>query len=440
MTNSNNSNKGNFYSKFVEKKQKIESPKIKKSSFVKEKKNFNKAAPKKTEYEFSFDKSLFSFLDEESKKVLDSFDKIVQDVRPLNSKQFCELPYAIRDLSHSLTDERNERRVGYMNGNSELSAYIRYFQWWNLYRLSSLFCGLGEKAFDFVEVGDVLLDLGSGPLTVPIALYLALPSLRKKNLTFYCLDMSQNALSIGEELFLSVVAKFSGDNIPWRIVRVKGSFGEEIRQKAKIVFCANMFNELSQTSNRTLEEDAKYYSKQLFNYSEEKSAIFLIEPGIPRSGRFVSLMRDAFLRKGYQIVAPCPHSNSCAMPGLKTTKWCHFTLDTKKAPKALCKLSDAAHLTKDRATISFVFAKKGFAPQQEKTNCVRLVSDLIDLPFENCGRYACSSIGLTLLTGQCAKSLFSGGLVEIKTDLETTHFTKDKKSSAITIPLKAIEK
>ena len=52
-------------------------------------------------------------LTKESRNVLENFDTIVQGVRPLNSRQFVQLPKDIRNLSHRLTDEREERRMGY---------------------------------------------------------------------------------------------------------------------------------------------------------------------------------------------------------------------------------------------------------------------------------------------------------------------------------------
>ena len=56
--------------------------------------------------------SLFGKLPEESQKIIESFDEIVQRVKPLNSKQLYRMPETIKELSHLLTDERNNRRMG----------------------------------------------------------------------------------------------------------------------------------------------------------------------------------------------------------------------------------------------------------------------------------------------------------------------------------------
>ena len=68
------------------------------------------------------DKNLFSKLPEESQKIIETFDEIVQRVKPLNSKQLYRMPETIKELSHLLTDDRSSRRAGYMNDVPTLSA------------------------------------------------------------------------------------------------------------------------------------------------------------------------------------------------------------------------------------------------------------------------------------------------------------------------------
>ena len=175
-------------------------------------------------------KSLFVSLPKEEKNILDNFDNIIQNIKPLSTKQLMQLPNLINELSHQLTDERNSRHNGYMNQTVMLSAYVRYFMWWNLYRLTNLFCGFDNDKFSFLKDDDYCLDIGSGPLTLPIALWLSRPELRTKKLIWYCLDISQTALSFGEELFLSIVAKTlpntnentndEENTCPWKIIRV----------------------------------------------------------------------------------------------------------------------------------------------------------------------------------------------------------------------------
>ena len=176
-----------FYDKFTAKKfSKISAEKQRRKEFNKERdefyekkrrgldkkekiqKTFEKASESKRHIELDAkiisSKNIFNFdkLPEDCKCVLESYDSIVQSVRPLNSRQMQNLPKDIRALSHQLTDERETRRAGYMNANEELSAYVRYFTWWNLVRLTRVFANLPDGAFNLRD-GDVILDIGSGP-------------------------------------------------------------------------------------------------------------------------------------------------------------------------------------------------------------------------------------------------------------------------------------
>ena len=409
----------------------------------------------------------------DAQKILQDFDQIAQSAMPANSKQLVALPKQIRELSHQMTDDRGSRRLGYMNEKTFLASYVRYFMWWNLVRLTRLFANLD---FNFLSDGDVCLDIGSGPLTLPCALWLARPDLRSKKLVWYVMDISQGALSLGEEIFLSVAAATGGE--PWKIVRVKGPLGTAVKEKAAFVTCANMFNEVLQSQKDPPDFLAKKYSQSLFKYldfgtegernvrraeSEREAknerggqncggpAIFLAEPGTPGAARFVSLMRDAFIRRGLLAVAPCPHQQNCPMDGRRagqngaTGKWCNFAFDTDDAPKKLLALSAKAGIPKERAVISFVFARAETAGKpkavaarfgQEKTSGIatetgsktktcggllRIASDIIRVPAaepgqkSRIGHYACSEQGLVLALSSGGRRVYSGDLVEVET-------------------------
>ena len=346
---------------------------------------------------------------QDAQKIINDFDDILQNVRPLNSKQLQQLPDNIRALSHQLTDDRASRRLGYMNDTVQLISYVRYYTWWNLVRLTRLFANLPETAFPKAKSeGEqtVCLDLGSGPLTVVTALWLARPDLRSLPLVWYCLDVSSSSLVLGEDIYLSVVARTGGE--PWKIIRVKGSFGASIRQKADFITCANMFNELDQASDMPPDYQAKKYYSQLCAYSTKESSFILIEPGVPKAARTLSLLRERFLKDGKNIEAPCPHSGDCPMNGFKAytgskNKWCNFAFSTEDAPARLQKISERAKLPKERATLSFIAATPVTASSATNTRpadalSIRITSDKIRLPNYMCGYYGCSEQGLVLVT------------------------------------------
>ena len=428
---------------------------------------------------------VFKKLLPETRALLEAFPEIVQAVMPLDSKRLQQLPGEIRELSHSLTDERGDRRIGYMNDPSVIASYVRYYLWWNLVRLTRVLSGLPLDLKD----GDAAVDLGSGPLTLPIALWMSRPDLRDRKLTWYCVDISQGALAAGEELFLSLAARTG--NEPWKIVRIKGECGVSLRRRVSFVASANMFNELFWDNPAPLEQQVKHHASDLASYAESAASILIVEPGVPRAGRFISLMRDALIRSGFSVRTPCPHELSCPFPGLRTGKWCHFVFDTAEAPAKLHKLSEESGLAKDRAALSFVFAERktsaGAAPAEADDAVaspdgasaaqssadgkpairsedeaaaggavdslsmvsrmaglfpdlrVRITSDPIKLPDYYIGRYGCSELGMVMLMGTYGaadylKGCHSGFLVEVPMP-DRKRAERDQKTGAIIIRL-----
>ena len=390
---------------------------------------------------------------QDAQNIIEKFDDILQNVRPLNSRQLQQLPDNIRALSHQLTDDRASRRLGYMNDTVQLISYVRYYTWWNLVRLTRLFANLPETAFPKAKAeGEqtVCMDLGSGPLTVVTALWLARPELRSLPLVWYCLDVSSSSLVLGEDIYLSVVARTGGE--PWKIIRVKGSFGASIRQKADFITCANMFNELDQASDMPPDYQAKKYYSQLCAYSTKESSFILIEPGVPKAARTLSLLRERFLKDGKNIAAPCPHSGDCPMNGFKAytgskNKWCNFAFSTEDAPARLQKLSERAKLPKERATLSFISVVpepvEGPLSHKATTSSIRITSDEFRLPNYMSGYYACTECGLALVEVPSSNNTrlpkppfrpVCGDLIEVK-KIKPDSLPKDEKSGAVVIKI-----
>ena len=373
----------------------------------------------------------------DASRILRDFSEIVQTVRPLNSRQLAKLPLEIRNLSHELTDERSERKRSYMNETVRLTSYVRYYMWWNLIRLTRLFSNLPEDAF-CLNSGDICLDAGSGPLTFVTALWLARPELRSRNLTWYCLDISQTALSLGEEIFLSVAARTLADSqaTPWKIIRVKGELGTFIKHKVNFITSANMFNELLQHTDMPPEYSAKKYCESLLNYAADNFSVFLVEPGVPKFARLLALMRDFFLRHGMNIISPCPHAAECPMPGKHGGKWCNFAFSTDDAPEKLLKLSKSAELPKERAVLSYIFVtnqEKKISDKKETS--LRIASDAIKLPGKDEGFYACSERGLVLAVNKGAETFSSGDEFKIGRNILEKANSVDEKSGAIKLNL-----
>ncbi|GAB1481904.1 hypothetical protein MASR2M78_07190 [Treponema sp.] len=167
-------------------------------------------------------------------------------------------------------------------------------------------------------------------------------------------------------------------------------------------------NELFWDDRSAIAEQAGRKAVFLSALARDDGQILIVEPGIPRSGTFVSALRTAFMPLGRKPLSPCPHVEACPLSGgKKGAKWCHFAFDTEDAPARLHKLSTLAHIPKERATLSFLLAGNSAAAQpvssapSASTNqlSVRVVSDSFALPDGSSGRYACSARGLILISG-----------------------------------------
>ncbi|MDR0389336.1 MAG: rRNA methyltransferase [Spirochaetaceae bacterium] len=393
---------------------------------------------------------------------LEALMVLIEQSFPLEKRFRHTLPRDVARLSRLLTFERAEREAGYMGQAALLSAYLRYFLPWNVYRLSRILPELPLSLKD----GDSLLDLGSGPLTFPIALWLCRRELRSLTLEFRCLDHNGRALEAGLVLFRAL----AGKDAPWSIKTMRSSLGEKIPgKKAALVSAIEFYNELFQHERRSIGEFADKQGGLLSALADSDGSILVAEPGIPQSGAFISALRAALIRRGRLPCAPCVHAEACAFPGptagRRREKWCHFAFAVEDAPRQLLDLSLAAGLPKDRAVLSFLYAGASSAAnasytsvdrpdtganasrantshlntdakaspagntKRPDTSCpVRVISDSFSLENGRWGRYGCSGQGMVLLSAsrRSMDATPSGSLVmALKTP------ARDKKSGAL---------
>lgn len=290
----------------------------------------------------------------------------------------------IRDLSSLFTSNRSERGHSYLGKPNLLSAYLRYFLPWNVFRL----CRLLESIPLELKDGDLVFDIGSGPLTLTIALWICRPDLRDMSLRFVCLDRTPAVLEAGKKLFAALAGKNK-----WEIAAIKGELIKnnfKIKTNGKAVFihpskilrgksaalvtAINVFNEIYWDFSPADSEGQKTITVQAASVlascaGTNDSRVLVVEPGIPRSGEFITGLRSTLARDGFKIYAPCLHMEACPFPGGmlkgKKAKWCHFPFDTDDAPQKLQKLSDSAGIPKERAVLSFLYAGK--IEETEKT-------------------------------------------------------------------------
>jgi hypothetical protein len=395
---------------------------------------------------------LFPPLTEEARRLIDSIPVLVEKTFPMPGRFRSSLIQNVAELSRLLTSGRGERRESYLGEDRFLSAYLRYFLPWNVYRLArllpSLALPLGVVPKGAVP-GDSVIDLGSGPLTFPIALWISRPDLRDLPLEFRCLDRAAPALKAGKALFEALAGGGS-----WKIRTIHASLGDPVRlPRANLIAAVNLFNELfwrfPRTDHGALSAFAEKQARLLSSLCLETGSVLVLEPGVPRCGEFLSLLREAFSARGRLPQAPCDHAGPCPLPGLSPAaprssgpdaKWCHFAFDTAGAPSALIRLSEAALIPKERSVLSFLLAgpltnaaAQAIGPATETAGALtaRIISDPFPLgDARSFGRYGCSARGLVLVSGkrENVEGLESGTL---KTFTVKTPEQRDRKSGAL---------
>jgi hypothetical protein len=288
---------------------------------------------------------------------------------PLPASHRKDLPNAIRDLSRTLTEDRGELARPYWAAPRLFAAYLRFFLPWNLYRLAWLLPGLDLPLRD----GARLLDLGSGPLTLPLALWCARPDLRGKRLEFVCNDLAMQPMERGREIFTAL----AGIEAPWRFSLLRGplekALGKREEPPFEAILCANTLNELAEERARPgrpeLERRLALLTTKMVRRTAPEGRIFLLEPGTRLGGKIIALVRRQALALGCAPLAPCPHALPCPMlpdgdEGERArraplyTGWCHFTHTAASAPAALQALSLQARMHKRGFALSCLLLER----------------------------------------------------------------------------------
>ena len=379
--------------------------------------------------------------------VLESLLRVIEKTFPVPGRFRSGLPRDVAELSRLLTSARPDREGGYLGRPNLLSAYLRYFLPWNVFRLYRLL-SLVSGPFPGLTGGDAVTDLGSGPLTLPVALWLFRPELRKIDLEFRCVDHTGSVLEAGRKLFAALKAAESGSfRSAWKIRTIRDSINAPVRgEKAALVTAVNVFNEMYQRDDPA---SAAEKAAGILDRSAGGS-ILVMEPGIPKSGAFIAALRDALLERGKKIAAPCTHEGPCPLPGVYerpgehgrknvgpgrgNAKWCHFAFDTAEAPAELHGLSAAAGIPKERATLSFLLAGKAGSVDHPK---IRVISDVFPVPG-GWGRYGCGEKGLILLRGSKPEieRITPGTAMEYE---ENGHAEFDAKTGALIVNVGSVD-
>ncbi len=371
-------------------------------------------------------------------QTLQDIPYILQEVMPLSTKHRRELPFAIEELSTRLTSERSLLKQAYWATPRLTAAYLWYFLPWNILRLTRLFHGLklppptplpGKNGTDIKP--RIFVDMGSGPLSVPLALWIAKPQWHHLPLNILCTDVAAKPLQLGQKIFEIL----SGNKSPWRIIPKRCPLEATSQEIHKIdgipwlISAANVCNELKKRPGQGMDHRLFELVQKLSVHLEaEDSGLLFVEPGTRLGGKTIVDLREAGMENELWPISPCPpHAMQCPLEESKT--WCHFTFDTLGAPHWLKDLSKSAHLRKEALSLAFVLLQQNFQ-EQEENRAARIISAPFYVPdYRGQARYACSSRGLSLILQ--AQSLPSGAMVDIYDTFQGRRI--DKKSGAFIV-------
>ncbi|HLP70568.1 MAG TPA: small ribosomal subunit Rsm22 family protein, partial [Rhizobium sp.] len=205
--------------------------------------------------------------------------------------------------SQTLSDRyRREVRDGrfHIDGTLAAKAYLAT-------RLPATFAAV-RAALDMVAEASptfapqTLLDVGAGPGTVLWAAADCWPALRQATIV----EASAAIRSVGEAL-----ARSSTVASTWLAGDVTGAL--PVKAPADLVTLAYVLDEIAETAIAAVTEKLWALTGQ---------TIVIVEPGTPAGWRRIQIARDALIRAGAHVVAPCPHAAPCAISG---SDWCHFS-------------------------------------------------------------------------------------------------------------------
>jgi len=281
-------------------------------------------------------------------------------VSPLSTAHAKELPFAVKDLSRLLTQDRSQMASSYWVNKRLLTAYCRYFLPWNLLRFSWMLPSLDLP----MPKDGVILDLGTGPLTMPLALWIAKPAWRVMPLTVICSDVAPAPMNLGRDIFRQLAPES-----PWKIELVRGPVEKVLREffrPANLVTAANVFNEIRPSRETPLQQRLESLVGRIAAKLAPGGRFLSIEPGTRLGGKLTALIRQAGFSARLVPEAPCPHWSACPMLAERVSGWCHFSHVAVGAPKELADLTKRAGLGKDTLSLSCMLLRKATEAEIER--------------------------------------------------------------------------
>ncbi|MFN4895844.1 MAG: small ribosomal subunit Rsm22 family protein [Pseudomonadota bacterium] len=163
-----------------------------------------------------------------------------------------------------------------------------------------------------------VLDLGSGPGTVGLALLAAL----NVPISLTCIERSSPMRTVAHKLLSSFPAKQ-----PLVELEISETLNGISPSSFDIVLAANVFAELA---NDIADSSLDTLAKAL----RPSGHLILLEPGQPHHTRRLMALRDKIITNHSHLtpIYPCLRSGPCPMLQASSSDWCHGTLEWQQPP------------------------------------------------------------------------------------------------------------
>ncbi len=268
----------------------------------------------------------------------------------------------IVELSELFTESRPARLPAYFRHERFRSAYLLYFLPLQASKFVALFQEKGfilshalKAARERPEGTLRVLDLGAGPGTASIALFLSLldrPTELPKNLRFEWWDTQEPILKNGKQLLEDWLDRDPRWKGRVEIVIRTGSWQEGARRTDQhdLILMGNVMNETpvrtdtrktrdrpfsmieAEESLPTREEKPSHPEQaeiELLRSKAGAGGLLIVEPALHRTAQGLSQLRDVIAgqssdEKVLPWFGPCLHAGRCPMA--RGRDWCHFSI------------------------------------------------------------------------------------------------------------------
>lgn len=350
-----------------------------------------------------------------TQQLLEILPHILDKTLHLSRLQKIALPDAIHNLSCLLTFERKGLYKSYWSNARFCSAYLWYFFPWNLIRLTSL---LSNLTLPEPNSEVVIMDLGSGPLTLPVALWLSKPTWRNCKIKLICVDTAIQPMNIGLKLFKEIAAQLK-ESFVWDVTLIRGNYTQALKSISSpihFIMSGNMLNELKGKTNHLIRSRMEQMVMLIDNVLHSDGVALFVEPGTRFGGKLMSTLREVAIQNTFISIAPCTHTTSCPLFNTANSLWCHVLFDVD-APRWLLNLSQAANLPKTKASFSFQllrYRKNTLKVLDNTTSFLtgRVLSRGFPVLGMGTAQYVCTKKGLALMS--CSHCIPSGAKVICK--------------------------